>query len=88
MSAGDLRRQGKLSDELESMKQWVTGIFICSLLGLCAPLMLLIALGYILPRRDKLKRCGPLFSIMGWTAIVLSAIYSALMLLFVVVSEI
>jgi len=84
-TAADLRRMAASSSELQSVKQSVTALFIVSLLGCAAPLVALIAAVYLIPRRKALEKCGPLYKIMGWTALALSAFFSALMLLLILV---
>jgi hypothetical protein len=79
MTAADLRRASVASAELESFKKSVIALFVVSILGCAAPLIAIIAAAYLLPRRAKLAKCGPVFTIMGWTSIVLSCIYTLLM---------
>ncbi len=86
MSAADLRMQAVTGDKVEGLKQKVVALFILSLIGVMAPLALLAGLFYLLPRRKLLAKCGPVFVIIGWTSIALSAIYSLLMLVFFVFS--
>ena len=88
MTAADLRRQGSASDELESLQKWVVGLFVVSLLGLCAPVTLIVSLVVLLPKRDRVKRCGPLYTILFWMSITLSGLYTLMMALFVLFSEI
>jgi hypothetical protein len=83
MSTGDLRRQAVAKSELDSFKKQVIALFVASILGCLAPIIAIIAPIYLLPRRTKLAKSGPLFTIMGWTSIILSWIYSLLMLAFV-----
>ena len=82
MSAADLRRQAITSDELDSFKKAVVALFCLSIIGCLAPLVVIVAAAYLLPRRDKLAKCGPLFTIMGWTTFALSCVYSVLILAF------
>jgi hypothetical protein len=88
MTARDLVKQAKVSDELETFKKWVVALFVTSLLGCLAPLISAVSLAYLLPRQAKLNRCGPLFVIMGWTSIGLSILYTVLLLLFFLSQEI
>lgn len=87
MSAGDLRKQFVQKQESGQFRNYVIGAFIASLTGCLAPFALIFGLAYILPRRDKLAKAGPLVNIMGWTSIVLSGLYCVLMLLFWAVGE-
>ena len=80
MSVADLRRQAKTSEKREKTRQSVIALFIVSLLGCAAPLTLIIALFYVIPRRAEIAKSGPLFVIMGWTSLALSALFCLLML--------
>ena len=82
MSVADLRTQVWTKSQLDKFKTRVIVLFGLSLLGFLAPLMLITSTIYLLPKRATLVRCGPVFVIMGWTSIVLSAIYMILLLLF------
>jgi predicted RNA-binding Zn-ribbon protein involved in translation (DUF1610 family) len=60
MSVGDLRRQARVSEEVESFRKSIVALFVVSLIGCAAPLMAIISLVVILPKRELLKKCGPL----------------------------
>jgi tRNA(Ile2) C34 agmatinyltransferase TiaS len=82
MSVTDLRQQVITSDDQDRFRKWIIAMFGMSVLGIVAPLMLLISMLVIMPRTAKLARCGPVYVIMGWTSIGLSAVYTFLMLVF------
>jgi hypothetical protein len=84
MSARDLRRQNERAEALQNLKTVVAVLFAVSLLGLLAPLAGLVGAAIILPKREELRKCGPLFQILAYAALGLSALYSILMVLFVV----
>lgn len=87
MSVADLRKQAQVSDESDKLKTWVVTLFVLSLLGCLAPLVMAVSMAYLYPKRAKLSRCGPLFVIMGWTSVILSTVYTVLMLLFFMFQE-
>lgn len=87
MSVADLRSQALEDEKLKSVKQSVVALFALSLVGCAAPLIALIAAFYIPSKRRQLAKCGPLYKIMGWTSLVLSCIYSALMLVFILIDS-
>lgn len=87
MSVADLRKHARVSDRTETFQKVVVGIFVFSIIGCLAPLMVLISMAYLLPRRDQLSKCGPVFVIMGWTSIVLSALYSVMLIMFFLTGE-
>jgi hypothetical protein len=43
-------------------------------------------LAYLLPKRDQLAKCGPIFVIMGWASLGLSAFYCFLLIAFLLTS--
>jgi hypothetical protein len=87
LTAADMRLQAHETDRLASVKQSVVALFVVSLLGCAAPIIAIVAACYVIPKRRELAKCGPLYKIMGWTSLVLSCIYSALMLLFILVES-
>jgi RING finger family protein len=80
LSLADLHRQAVSKQKDDSFKKLVVANFIVSLMGCLAPLALIFGLVYLLPRRQDLARCGPLFVIMGYTSLFLSGLYCVLML--------
>ncbi|MGE3244460.1 MAG: RING finger protein [Pirellulales bacterium] len=86
LSVADLRQQALAQERVEASKKVVVGIFVGSIVGFLAPLMLVVSLLYVLGKRDQLAKCGPLFVIMGWASVALSAVYSLLMLVFFLTS--
>ena len=83
MNAKDLRRQARRDTEVSSLRNYVIGVFIASLFGCPAPLTLILILATVLTKRDELKQCGPLFPVMAWAGLLISSIYSVLIVVFV-----
>jgi hypothetical protein len=86
LTAADLRQHVITSEKNEVFKQIVVGNFVVSLIGCLAPISLIFSLAYLIPRRQQLAKCGPLFVIMGWTSVVVAGVW-LLLLLFVVASK-
>jgi hypothetical protein len=82
LSAADLRNQHASRQQTNQLKTIIVATFITSLLGCPAPLTLIFALAYLVPRRAQLIKAGPLFNFLGWTSIAVSGLYCLLMLLF------
>jgi len=82
LSVADLRRHAVAEERTETAKKSVVALFVVSIIGFFAPVMLIVGLFYVYRKRDQLAKCGPLFVIMGWAAVALSAFYSLLMLVF------
>ena len=62
-------------------------LFILSLLGCPAPIVAIVAPCYILPNRATVARAGPVYLIMGYSAIGISVVESILLLLFWLFSQ-
>ena len=87
LTTSDLRVHIVKSGQLERFKKIVVGNFALSLIGALAPICLIFGLVYLIPRREQLVKCGPIFVIMGWTGVVLSGIYCLLFVAFVLVGS-
>jgi predicted RNA-binding Zn-ribbon protein involved in translation (DUF1610 family) len=87
LSSGDLRLQAQRNSEIERFKKIVAANFAISIIGVLAPVTLLCGLTYLLPKRELLVKCGPLFVIMGWTAIALSGMYCLLIGAFILAAS-
>jgi Prokaryotic RING finger family 1 len=84
----DLRGQVAKVERLQSTRVTVGVLFAISvLLGCLAPLLAVISLSYVLPRRQTLAKAGPTYLVMGYSAIGISLLYSVLLLLFFLFSR-
>ncbi|NOX55783.1 MAG: hypothetical protein GXP27_15350 [Planctomycetes bacterium] len=81
----DLRRKTVREEHLEWLKKTVIGLFAASVIGCFAPIVAIVGLALLVPKRKELARTGPVFVVMGYSAIILSVLYSLLMLVFAVV---
>lgn len=88
LTVADLRRHAVVQDQAEKAKKQVVALFVISIIGILAPLMLIVSVAYMVSKRAQLTKCGPLFVIMGWASAILSGIYSLLMLLFFLLAEV
>jgi hypothetical protein len=86
LSVADLKTQAAASQKSDLLKKCVIGAFIASLTGILAPVSLVFAGAYLLPRRQQLAKAGPLFEILCWITIVVSALYCMLLLGFAFMS--
>lgn len=78
----DLKRQRKSEDELAAIRTMSIGLFVASLIGCVAPLVAIVSLTYIIPKREKLRQAGPLYMVMGYAAIVVSSLFTVALLVF------
>ena len=79
----DLRRASRREAEVGSIRQTVVALFVLSFIPCVAPLIAVIGLLTLLPRRQVLERAGPVYQVLGYSAIGLSVLYSVLVALFV-----
>jgi len=82
LSLKDLRGRVVKEERLQSTRSTVVVLFILSLLGCLAPILAIVAPCYILPKRATVARAGPVYLIMGYSAIGISAVESILLPLF------
>ena len=80
MKLRDLHRQADRDDSLKSVRQSAVALFVVSLVGCLAPLMLIISLCVVIPKHKQLMKCGPLFAVMGWASVIISGIWSLILL--------
>jgi hypothetical protein len=82
LNAADLRKRVAREEANRSMRSGAIALFIFSLVGILAPLMLLISLIWVLSNREKLKQGGPMLLMLGYASIGLSGVFSLMMLFF------
>ncbi len=82
LSLKDLRKRVKKEEKLQSTRSTVIVLFVLSLLGCLAPIVAIIAPCYILPKRATVAKAGPIYLVMGYSAIGISVVYSILLPLF------
>jgi hypothetical protein len=86
LTIADIHRRSQQSDRQRTMR-WVSiGVFVLSLVGLLAPVMIVVSLLWVLPNLQNLRRTGPVYVVLGIASIVLSAVYTLLMAAFAVYS--
>lgn len=84
MTVHDLRRQAVVGESVKTLRIWVGAIFVVSLIGCLAPLTGIAGAVIFLPKRKELVKCGPLFQVMAYASLGLSAVYSVLMIIFLI----
>jgi hypothetical protein len=88
LTLNDLRGQAVKEEQLQSTRITVTVLFAFSvLMGCLAPLMAIISLCYVVPKRRTLAKAGPTYLVMGYSSIGISSLYSILLLLFLLFSR-
>ena len=69
-------------EKVDKLQKSLVATFVVSLIGCLAPLMLIVSCVLVLPNRERLAKFSPLYWVMGYASLGLSAIYTVLMLLF------
>jgi hypothetical protein len=82
LSAQDLRDRVTRQANVGSIRVAAIVIFIFSVIGVLAPLMLIISLVWVLSSRQKISAAGPAYLVLGYAAAGLSIVYSVMMLVF------
>jgi hypothetical protein len=83
----DLRKQVVGEERLQTTKTLVILLFALSVLGCPAPITAVAAPCYVLLKRKTIAKAGPAYLVMGYSAIAVSVLYSILLLLFLVASQ-
>jgi hypothetical protein len=79
----DVLRKDRRQESARGLKNTIVALFVLSIVScILAPVMAVINLCVILPKRRELPKLGPLYMIMGYSALGLSLLYSFLVLLF------
>ncbi len=84
LSARDLRRKLERSEKRGTLEKTCVGLFVAALFGCLAPIVLIAGLAVVLPNRRELGRSGPLYLVLGYSAIGISALYSILFVIMLV----
>ena len=80
LTLADVRRRIYRTDALEMSQKVVIGLFVASLFGCLAPIVLIAGLCFVPRKHAQLAKEGPLYLVLGYAAIGLSLLYSILML--------
>ncbi|MFN0051575.1 MAG: RING finger protein [Planctomycetales bacterium] len=84
LTLADMRRRVHTSERASTLQKSVIALFVLSLPGCLAPLTLVVGAIVLLPREAELKKAGPTFVVLGYSSLVLSTIYSVLILVFTI----
>jgi hypothetical protein len=82
LKVADLRRASRTEAAVRNIRTTAVALFVVSFIGCLAPLVALIGCVTLLPRRQVLARAGPVYQVLGYSAIGLSVLYSVLIALF------
>ncbi|MFM9961154.1 MAG: RING finger protein [Planctomycetaceae bacterium] len=74
----DLHRRAGRIREQRALKTNTAWLFALSLTGCLGPLIGLISSAYLLPKREELSKCGPLYSFLAWGALIISGLFTVL----------
>ncbi|HKD36859.1 MAG TPA: RING finger protein [Pirellulales bacterium] len=84
----DLHRRTNKQEGQRKLQTWSILLFGASVvLGLLAPIMLLVNILWLLAKRKDLSAAGPVYLVLGYSAIGVAALYSFLMLVFFLFSH-
>lgn len=82
----DVRRKIQSGESAKSLQMAVVAMFVVSLLGFLAPLVLVGGTTLILLKHRQLKQAGPIYVVLAYSAVGLSTIYSLLMVFFALIA--
>jgi hypothetical protein len=84
LKPSDLRRGVRREESLQRIRTATIVVFIFSLIGCFGPIMLIVSMATLLPQRHLLAKAGPIYQVLGYSAIGLSVLYSVMIVLFLV----
>jgi len=82
LTVRDLRGQAKQEENVDRLKTAAVALFVLSLVGPLAPIVLIASLAILLPHRRALGKAGPFHLALGYSSIVISGIFSLLLGMF------
>jgi hypothetical protein len=86
LNAQDLRNRIAKEQGSKSMRGATITLFVLSVIGLLAPIMLIISLVWVLRNREALAKTGPAYLVLGYAAIILSGAFTLMMVLLLLLS--
>ena len=84
LNTQDLRNRIVREKGTRSMRTSAIVMFVFSVIGILAPLMLIVSLIWVLRNRAELSKTGPAYLVLGYASIILSAAFSLMMLILLV----
>lgn len=82
-SADDFKRRQEKEDKSRGFRSGIGVLFAMSVIGLLAPIMLIISLVIVFGKKEKLLAAGNVSVALAYASVAISSIYSFLMLIFV-----
>lgn len=86
LTAQDVRRRVKQEETAKGLQITVIVLFVVSLIGCFAPLVVVVGLCLYIPKHKALMKLGPTFVVLAYSSMGLSVLYSLLMLVFALAS--
>jgi hypothetical protein len=82
----DIGKQVQKQDTRNTLQKNMIALFAFSLLGCLAPAVLLVSLAWFFPRRTEAAKAGPFYSVLGYAALLISSVYTVLIVCFAIYS--
>jgi len=82
----ELKRRQEQKAAAGQLRIVMPGLFLLSLPGCLAPLVLLVGSLLVVYKRQEMRKAGPVYLVLGYASVIVSAIYTLLMLGFVAYS--
>lgn len=80
MTPDEFRSRSRNKDRAATLRVVTIVLFVLSLVGVLAPLILILSAAIFWPQRKALQTAGPLYVVLAWAAAGLSVVYSLLIL--------
>jgi hypothetical protein len=86
MTVHDVRSKLEKETGAKSLRTGAIALFIFSVVGVLAPLMLIIGAIWIVMNKKKLRDAGPVYLVLSYASVALSVVYSTMILIFALTS--
>lgn len=87
LSVRDLGKRDRKEETLKALRKNVGVLFGLSLFGCLAPIMFFVGAFWFLPKRADVARAGPLYSVLGYSALVVTVVYNVLIVCFLLFGQ-
>ena len=84
LTVRDLKKKEARKETTQGLQKSVWALFIFSLVGCLAPLVIFFNLIWFLPKRQEIAKAGPFYTVLGYASLTVTVIYNVLILVFFV----
>lgn len=84
LTVDDLSERFEKADKLQGLGKNCVVLFVLSLLGCLAPVLLVVNVVWFLPRRRLIAKAGPVYVVLGYASLAVTSLFTVLLTIFVI----